>query len=61
MSIARQYGFVGEPVTKPVTKASTVTELRVAVTKTGRPPKGEKAMTAAERMKAYRKRKRSQP
>lgn len=44
---------IGGPATKPETKPSPETK---AVT--GRPPKGDRAMTAAERLRAYRDRKR---
>lgn len=61
MSIAHQYGLIGkpvtrhaEPVTKPVTKPTSVTK-----PKGGRPPKGDMPMTGAERVAAYRQRKKS--
>jgi hypothetical protein len=54
--------FVEEAVTKKhegVTKIAKEKGYSVTPRK-GRPPKGDRAMTGAERIKAYRERKRSQ-
>lgn len=50
---------VTEPVTEPVTKSVTQSVTKVVVTKPtkgGRPPKGERPMTPAERMRVLRAR-----
>jgi hypothetical protein len=50
-SVTKQDAPVMKPVTKGLTSAPSVTKL-------GRPPKGEAAMSPAERQRAYRARKR---
>jgi hypothetical protein len=53
--ITKQDAPVMKPVTKSVTEGLTSAP---SVTKLGRPPKGEAAMSPAERQRAYRARKR---
>jgi hypothetical protein len=54
-SVTKQDAPVMKPVTKSVTEGLTSAP---SVTKLGRPPKGEAAMSPAERQRAYRARKR---